>query len=62
MASTRTSTGDYAVISLTAVNLGGQELPEEQKTAIAAQLKNMTGQGEYASYQDLLRENASIKR
>ena len=61
-ASTRTSTGDYAVISLTAVNLGGQELPEEQKTAIAAQLKNMTGQGEYASYQDLLRENASIKR
>ena len=61
-ASTRTSTGDYAVISLTAVNLGGQELPEEQKTAIAAQLKNMTGQGEYSSYQDLLRENASIKR
>jgi peptidyl-prolyl cis-trans isomerase D len=60
--STRTSSGDYAVISLSAVNLGGKELPEEQKTAIAAQLKNITGQGEYASYRDLLRESASIKR
>lgn len=59
---TRTSTGDYAVIALTAVNLGGQEVATEQKTAIAAQLKGMTGQGEYASYQDLLREKASIKR
>lgn len=62
LASTRTTTGDYAVIALTAVNLGGQELPAEQKNAIAAQLNNMTGQGEYASYQNLLREKASIKR
>ena len=60
--STRTSSGDHAVISLSAVNLGGKELPEEQKTAIAAQLKNITGQGEYASYRELLRESASIKR
>lgn len=62
IATTRTTAGDYAVIAVTGVNLGAQELPAEQKVAIEAQLKNMMGEGEYASYQNLLRENASIKR
>lgn len=57
-----TSSGDFALILLNAVTLGGDTLPEEQRKVIAAQLSGISGQNEYRSYQKLLRDNAEIKR
>lgn len=60
MAGTQTTTGDYAVIALTNVTLGGEELPAEQRIAIASQLKRVNSESEYKSYESLLRESADI--
>lgn len=56
------SSGDYALIALEQITAGGAEIPAEQRDMIASQLGNIVGQGEYRSYQTLLRSNAKIKR
>jgi len=56
-----TRDGSYAVIELTEVNLGGEELAAEEMAGVAAQLTRISGENEYRSYQNLLREKASIK-
>lgn len=57
-----TADGDFALVLLNAVTLGGDALPEEQRKVIAAQLSSISGQNEYRSYQKLLRDNAEIER
>lgn len=52
--------GDYALISLTRVVPGGEQISGEQKKVIATQLSAITGQSEYDSFKTLLRNNAKI--
>ncbi len=54
--------GDYAVVSLTAVNPGGQDIPAEQKRVIAEQLSGINGQNEFRRFQAYLKDSAKIKR
>lgn len=57
-----TASGDYALIALRGVTLGGEKIPEQQQQIIAAQLGSISGQNEYRSYQKLLRDTAKIER
>lgn len=57
-----TNAGDYALIELTAVVLGGEQLPDDQKRVIAAQLSGIVGQNEFKNYQEMLRSSAKIER
>lgn len=56
-----TRDGSYAVIELNNVNLSSDGLATEEMAAVEAQLARITGENEYRSYQDLLREKAKIK-
>lgn len=55
-----TGSGDYALVAVTGVTLGGEQIPDEQKQIIAAQLAGISGQDEYRSVQKLLRDTAKI--
>lgn len=55
-----TASGDYALIQLAAVNLGAEEIAEEQKKAIVAQVGNMNGLADFSSFQGYLKEVADI--
>lgn len=57
-----TASGDYALIALRGVTLGGEKIPAQQQQIIAAQLGSISGQNEYRSYQKLLRDTAKIER
>ena len=60
--SVATPDGNYALVALTAVTLGGERVSTEQKTMIVNQLAAIRGQSEYQGYQDLLRSNADIEQ
>lgn len=54
--------GNLALISLTGVALGGDQISAEQSRMVAAQLATIRGQGEYEGVRTLLRDNAKVKR
>lgn len=54
--------GDYALLELTSVDLGGEQVPNDQQRIIAAQLSGIIGQDEFKNYQTYLRNTAKIKR
>lgn len=57
-----TSSGDLAVVVLEAVTAGSfDKVTAEQKTAIIAQLGNIYGRNDFASFQKLLKDAAEIK-
>ena len=57
-----TSSGDLAVVVLEAVTAGSfDKVTAEQKTAIVAQLGNIYGRNDFASYQKFLKDSAEIK-
>lgn len=57
-----TRTGDYLVVSVSAVKEGEDVLSEEIKAAITGQLTRMVGEGDFVSYQSHLIEVADIER
>lgn len=60
--SVQTAKGDYAVVALTGVHLGGDDkVPAEQRASIATQLANINGEYDFKSYQLHLQEVAKIK-
>ncbi len=57
-----TSSGDLAVVVLEAVTAGSfDKVTAEQKTAIVAQLGNIYGRNDFASFQKFLKDSAEIK-
>lgn len=57
-----TSSGDLAVVVLEAVTAGNfDKVTPEQKTAITAQLASIFGRNDFASYQKLLKDAATIE-
>lgn len=57
-----TNSGDLAVVVLEAVTAGSfDKVTTEQKAAIVAQLGNIYGRNDFASYQKLLKDSAEIK-
>lgn len=54
--------GKYAVVELTAVNKDVEQVPLEQRQAIASQLNAIYGQNEFRGLQAYLRETAEIDR
>lgn len=57
-----TSSGDLAVVALEAVTAGSfDKVTPEQKTAITAQLGSIYGRNDFASYQKLLKDAATIE-
>ena len=57
-----TNSGDLAVVVLEAVMAGSfDKVTTEQKTAIVAQLGNIYGRNDFASYQKFLKDSAEIK-
>ncbi|PUA29841.1 MAG: peptidylprolyl isomerase [Cellvibrio sp. 79] len=57
-----TNSGDLAVVVLEAVTAGSfDKVTAEQKTAIVAQLGNIYGRNDFASYQKFLKDSAEIK-
>ena len=58
----KTSTGDYAVIALDAVNLATEDkVPEEQRLSVSSMLSNISGEYDFKSFQSHLQEVAKIK-
>ena len=58
----KTSTGDYAVIALDAVNLATEDkVPAEQRLSVSSMLANISGEYDFKSYQSHLQEVAKIK-
>lgn len=57
-----TNKGDYAVVALSSVTLGGAstEIAPEQKRAMVTQINNVTGQSEFSSFQTYLKSIADI--
>ncbi len=60
--STLTSSGDLAVVVLEGVTAGSfDKVTPEQKTAITAQLGSIYGRNDFASYQKLLKDAATVE-
>ena len=60
--STKTMSGDVAVVALSGVHLATEDkVPAEQRTAIASQLANISGEYDLKSFQSHLEETAKIK-
>jgi len=58
----KTSTGDYAVIALDAVNLATEDkVPAEQRLSVSSMLSNISGEYDFKSFQSHLQEVAKIK-
>lgn len=58
-----TNKGDFAVVALSSVNPGSEKDigAADQKSAMIAQVSNIFGEGEYSSYEQMLKEQAEIK-
>ncbi|WP_049721628.1 SurA N-terminal domain-containing protein [Gilvimarinus polysaccharolyticus] len=54
--------GEYSVVTLSAINLPQDEMPEAQKNAASQSLASLLGAADFASFQQYLEETADIER